>query len=110
MQEIATGTQTAVINTEHTLATITDAGVYVLWVDLHNMAGGDTAEIRRKTKVLTGSTARTRKMDTFSGAQSADAANYESDPVTSKWSVAFTLKQTAGTGRAYDWSILRVDL
>ena len=42
----ASGTQTATIDTEHTLATETDAKVYVLLVDTKNMVNGDELELR----------------------------------------------------------------
>ena len=111
MQDVASGTQTATINTEHTLATITDAGIYVLLVDKHLMQAGDTTQFRRKTKVLTGGTSRVVVMDSFSDAPSADAMIYQSEPPLSlRFSGSFTLKQTAGTGRDYDWRIERIDL
>ena len=39
------GSQTATINTEHTLATITTANVFTLAVDVANMVGGTTPDI-----------------------------------------------------------------
>ena len=55
----ADGSQTAVISTEHTLATITDAGSYVLGVDVSNLALGDKLTLRIKTKVRSAGTTRT---------------------------------------------------
>ena len=37
----SSGTQAATIDTEHTLATITDAGTYVLFVDTNAMVLAD---------------------------------------------------------------------
>jgi len=105
--EEASGTQLAVISTEPTLATITDAGVYQLFLDAKNMVNGDVLELRAKMKVLTGSTAGQASIGQFS--------NIQSDPVVFSipfgivWSIAFTLKQTAGTGRNFDWSVVQLD-
>ncbi len=46
----SSGDQTAVVTTEHTLDTITDAGTYVLYVDTSNMVLIDELELRVKTK------------------------------------------------------------
>lgn len=100
------GTQTAVINTEHTLATVTNTRTYVLTVDCVNMAAGDTLELRAKVKALTGGTARVAYYDVFSGDQGVDDEIKISVPVPSLYSCAFTLKQTAGTGRNFDWNVL----
>lgn len=100
----SSGTQTAVISTEHTLGTPpTAAGTYVLAVDLSNMVDGDVVELRMKRKVLTGGTIRQTLLAVFSNAQS-DLVAY-SIPVPTPWGVTATLKQTAGTGRNFDWSL-----
>lgn len=103
----ANGSQTCVITTEHTLATRTDGKTYVLALDFNASVTGDVFEIRAKTKVLTGSTAREAYLDTISGAQTQP--NYYSLPIPAPWSVAFTIKQTAGTGRVVDYSIMSLD-
>lgn len=99
------GSQTAVISTEHNLGTaITAAGVYVLVVDTSNMANGDTLELRAKTKAKTGSTQRQAYFATYVHAQ-ADLNKY-SVPIPVDTELQFTLKQTVGTGRTFDWNIL----
>ena len=103
---IASGTQTAVISTEHTLATTSGPGVYVFWVDKANLASGDTVELRLKTKILGGGTVRVLYIDTFTGAQPVDDMLTCSVPVVSDQAVTFTLKQTAGTGRQFPWKVL----
>jgi hypothetical protein len=103
MNEVATGTQTAVITTEHTLDTETNAETYMLAVDLSEMVSGDVVEIRAKIKVLSGSVERLYAMTTIAGVQVAPA--WISLPVPSAHSVKFTLTQTAGTGRDYDWAV-----
>lgn len=99
------GSQTAVIGTEHTLGTsITAAGVYVLVVDTNAMVNGDVLELRIKTKAKTASTERLAYFSTYVHAQTE--LNKYSVPVPVDTQVTFTLKQTAGTGRAFDWNIL----
>lgn len=109
-----TGTQTATINTEHTLVNANaTAGVWQLTVDLSNMAVGDTLELRAFVKTLTGDT--NPKLAFYAqfadvrgdGAAPGSAANGEvvvdSPPITSPYAISFTLKQTAGTGRSFNW-------
>lgn len=101
------GTQTATISTEHSLATPTTNKTRVLSVDLSAMVAGDVTVLKIKAKVLTGGTIRTVYTATYTGAQS-DPVVY-SVPVPSLFGATFTLTQTAGTGRAYDWSVLTLD-
>jgi hypothetical protein len=42
----STGSQTAVISTEHSIATPTTAGTYVFGVDTVNLVNGDLLELR----------------------------------------------------------------
>lgn len=105
----AHGTQTAVISTEHTLATVTAGKTLVLLVDTSNMAAGDTVELRAKTKVLTGGTVRVAYFVSYVDAQPADDVVKISVPIPALFSGVFTLKQTAGTGRNFDWSVLSID-
>lgn len=104
LTNITSGTQTATIGTEHTLSTQTTADVFVLTVNLTNMASGDTLELRAKTKVLTGGSAVLAEIETLTGDQTEEVVWIE---VPSEWSCEFTLKQTAGTGRSYEWSIAK---
>ena len=54
----ASGNQTAVVTTEHTLATIATDGTFVLSVDTSEMVLGDELELRAKVKVTSGGTTR----------------------------------------------------
>lgn len=101
----ASGTQLAVISTEHTLTTQTVANVYVLVVDLNNMVAGDELTLRLKTKVLTGSTSRLAYIAHF-GPLAPEIDNVYSLPVPIDFEIVATLQQTAGTGRNFDWSLL----
>jgi len=99
----ADGSQTAVISTEHTLATITDAGSYVLGVDVSNLALGDKLTLRIKTKVRSAGTTRTTYIANYANLQST--LNILSIPIASPHEFVATLEQTAGTGRAYNWEV-----
>lgn len=100
----ASGTQTAVITTEHTLSTQAVAGTYVLVVDTSNMVNGDVLELRAKIKVLTGGSALQYLLGSYANVQ-ADAVKM-SLPVPSLYSIVVTLKQVAGTGRNFDWNLV----
>lgn len=101
----ASGTQTATITTEHDLATPTTSGIYQLSVDVSAMAAGDILELRIKKKVLTGGVVRVAAQTVLYDAQPTDGLIWESDPFTAPFGVTATLKQTAGTGRAFPWSL-----
>lgn len=101
---VVSGTQTATIGTEHSLSTQTTADVFVLTVNVTNMTATDTTELRAKTKVLTGGAAVEAVLFTLVGVQTEKVVWIE---VPSEWSCEFTLKQTAGTGRSYEWSIAK---
>jgi hypothetical protein len=99
------GSQTAVITTEHTLATISAAGTYQLVVELTNMANNDVLELRIKIKGRSASTSRVVFFATYAHAQGANTAVAISPPVPAPFEFVATLTQTAGTGRAFIWSI-----
>lgn len=103
----ASGTQAATIGTEHTLTTSAAAATHVLLVDLNNLALGDTVELRVKTKVLTGGTTNAVYTSTFSHNQANPVV--QAIPVPSMFSFEASLKQTAGTGRSFPWSVLTLD-
>ena len=100
------GNQTATIDTEHTLGTdptLTD-GTLVLMVDISNHVDGDITIIRFYEKVTgTGDTQRVFVLGQIVGAQVNDL--WFSVPVLSLFGAKFTLEQTDGTGRTFDWSI-----
>ena len=102
----SSGTQTAVINTEHSLDTSTTNATFVFEVDASNMVAGDVTELRVKGITLTGGTAALMWKQTLQGPQTCDRV--QSPPVASDISITVTLKQIAGTGRAYPWKLLRI--
>ena len=106
--QAASGTQTATLTTEHTLTTITTAGVYVLAVDLNNLVNGDTLELRANVKVLSGGTTRQYLIGQYANVQLDKVCM--SIPIPVLHEVIFTLKQQDGSaGRAFSWEIIRID-
>ncbi len=109
----ASGTQSAVISTEHFLSSPNVAGTFTLHVDLVNMVAGDTVQLRIYQMVLTGGTQRVVYMETISGAQSEtlNGLIWISIPISNELtdtnSLRFSLKQTAGTGRSFPWKVLK---
>lgn len=102
---VQNGTQTATISTEHTLGSaVTAAGTFLLSVNTTNMANGDILELRAKTKVLTGGSEAVYMLATYAHVQ-GDPVKM-SIPIPSLYSLTFTLKQTAGTGRSFEWNII----
>lgn len=102
------GTQTATVSTEHTLNATspeTTHAVVQVFVDLGNMAQDDDLELRVKEKVKSGGTQRLVFFATYADAQSEA---FVSPPLQLKNGWDVTLKQTAGTGRNFDWSIRKV--
>lgn len=98
------GTQTAVIGTEHILATIATAGTYQLAVDLTNLTNSDTVELRVKVKALAASTSKQVFYAAYSNPQGDDVIKL-SPPTPSPTEFIVTLKQTAGTSRSFDWAV-----
>ena len=74
-----------------------------------NMTSTDTLELRAYVKVLSGSTKHVVYYDKFVAAQPTDDLVKISVPVAGLFYVEFTLKQTAGTGRNYDWAVMTID-
>lgn len=103
----SSGTQTAVVGTEHTLASPTTAKTRVFEIDLGNEANGDTVELRISKKVLVGGTVKLVYLATYAHTQGEPIVI--SVPVPMMFGGTFTLKQTAGTARNYDWAILTLD-
>jgi hypothetical protein len=107
----ASGTQAATIGTEHVLSAPNKPGTYTFHVDPVNMQAGDTLQLRTYQKVLTGGTARVAFEAEFVDAQSADDMIKISVPISNDLAEAnalkFSLKQTVGTGRSYDWKVIR---
>lgn len=100
----ANGSQLAIIGNEHTLATKTAAGVYVLAVDIAGMQNGDTLILRLKTKYASGGTSRQAYNATYANVQSSPLIY--SIPVPVDTEIIATLEQTEGSGRTFYWNLL----
>lgn len=98
------GTQTATINTEHTLATITTAGTYIYVVSMVNLAAAEVVELRIYTKIA-GSGETEQLAYYFPVRGTVSEMQIYSIPVPSPISFKATLKQTSGTGRSFVWAV-----
>jgi hypothetical protein len=103
------GAQLVVINTEHTLATITAAGVYQLALDLNAMVGGTTPDlliVRSYGKASTSDTERLMERWEFIGNQGS--VLWRSNPEISPHFLRYTIQQIQGTVRTYPWAVYTV--
>lgn len=99
------GSTTPVVGTETFLGTaITAAGVYVLVLDTNAMLNGDTLVMRAYTKAKGASVSRIAYLGAISNIQT-DPNKY-SIPIPVDTEITFSITQTAGTARAFDWNIL----
>jgi hypothetical protein len=105
MTDEANGTQTATINTEHTLADLTTQKTFIAKVSISAMQAGDILELRIYDKVLTGGALEVAFFAQFFDVPTVGNAIQISIPVPSLWEWKLTLKQTAGTGRAFPWTV-----
>jgi len=93
---VAHGSQSATIDSEHTLDTQASAGVYVLVADLSAMEAPDIVVLRIKTKAVHDGSSHLAYMAVFAHAQS-EPHKY-SVPVPIDTEIICTLEQTDGTG------------
>ena len=105
LASVGSDTQTATIDTEHTLDTETSAGIYVLVVDASNMVAGDIVTLRIKTKYASGGTSRLAFSATYAHVQAEP--NKYSPPIPVDTEIICTLEQTDGTGRDFYWNLLK---
>lgn len=101
----SSGSQAATISTEHTLDAPTTSATYVLHVDTVNLVLGDLVELR-VYDMVDGSNYRQVWKASYQHAQINNGK--ASPPIAVTTQAKFTLKQTAGTGRAFPWSVRRI--
>ena len=103
----SSGTTAALtIGAETTLTTDTTNATYVLEVDTSALVLGDLLEMRVSTVTIKDGPMVQSWKGTY---QHAQVNNHKiSLPVASDQSIRCTLKQTAGTGRAFPWKLLRI--
>lgn len=100
------GSQAATVTTEHTLATVTDAGVYQAAIDVSDLVNGatpDLLEIRIYGKARSSDTERLIKVWSLIGAQTE--ALWLSPPFISPHHYKLTINQIQGTSRTFEWAI-----
>lgn len=98
--------QTATLDTEHVLATVTDAGIYVLRVFLTNLAAGDIVRLRVYVKARNATDAEGIIYEGLYGPIVPALKYTDSIPVVAAGHFKATLEQTDGTARAWPWVIL----
>ncbi len=102
--ELASGSQTATLDTEHTLDTRSAVGTYQLLVGLSNMVNGDKVILRVYVKPRNSAgSALLHQHASFSNVQTTVVV--ASVPVLCAYCY-FTVEQTDGTGRTFAWSVL----
>jgi hypothetical protein len=103
----SSGTQTATLTTEHSLATPATLKTRVLAVDANALVAGETLTLRFKGAVLSAGTERLIREAVFTGPLAEP--HIQSMPVVMPQGGTITLTQTGGTGRAYPWAVLTLD-
>lgn len=107
----SSGTQTATVGTEHTLYDTPAAATWQLFVDTSNLAAGDELELRVYKMAKSGGTRLVTYYAKIDGAQVTDDLGKISVPIscglTDSGAIRFTLKQTLGTSRNFDWEVLK---
>ncbi len=94
--------------TEQTLASFTDAGIYVVEFNLSNMASSDAMTWRTKQAVLAAGTKQTSIEEAFVDAQADPDIQMITIPLWCPQGLDLTAERTAGTDRSYEWSVNRV--
>lgn len=96
----------SIVSGTTSLQTVTDDGVYCLWIDPGNMAKGDEYRIRCYEKVeATGGTKKVFVQWTLLGVQ---AENFLTPTFILMHGWDMTIQKIAGTDRAFDASIRKV--
>jgi hypothetical protein len=99
-------TELSLVSGTTTLQTVTDSGVYQVWIDAGNMAKGDEYKFRLYEKVEgTGGTKKVFFQQTLSDVQSEIFVT-PTFILMNGWDA--TLQKTNGTDRAFDASIRKV--
>lgn len=102
----SSGSQTATISTEHTLATITTQKTFVLTVDCSALAAGEYVEIKVKRDARSADATRTLHSRIVSWLEAGSTPIVSMPPVPAGGGeFVCTLKQLNGTGRAFPWAV-----
>jgi hypothetical protein len=106
----ASGSATPTLGAETTLASATalgQGGTFLPQVDLSNMADGDVTEIRIYNQANSLSLLVEEISLSFANGQTDLMPPLPATPATIGWKL--TIKQTAGTARAYQWAVLNLN-
>lgn len=103
----SSGSQTAVIGTEHNLATPSTSKTRALLVDAANLVASETLELRVYGPVLTAGTNSLIRIVSYTGALAEP--HIQGVPIVMPQSGTLSLKQTTGTGRAFPWAVVTFD-
>lgn len=103
---VISGSQAATINTEHSLATDVNGGVYSLDVDASAMQNGETLILRVYVKFASGDAKKLKYEVSYVHAQGEPII--VSVPVVEDTYIECTLQQTTGTGRTFPWRLLKL--
>jgi hypothetical protein len=107
--EHASGSQTATLDTEHTLngtSPETTDGIFQIVLDLVNMVRADVTYLRVYEKCRAGDTAQLVAEWCFQNEQTEKLFMSPALILLHGWDVK--LEQTDGTGRVYGWSIRKI--
>lgn len=99
-------TEYSLPNDSTSAASITDDGVYQLFLDLSNLAAGDSFELKIYEKVISTESQRVVQTQTFSNVQPTPNVVLPSLILMHGWDM--TLKKLAGTDRNIAWSIRKI--
>lgn len=102
----SSGTQTAVIGTEHVLYNPTTFKYFTGYVDLTNLTANDIVEIRVYLIVKTAGSYIQYFVGTYTGVQTNPLLYLPTLPSDIGWKL--TLKQTVGTGRTFDYKVFEI--
>lgn len=106
------GTQTATLDTDHTLTTQTvplGGGVYQLRVDTANLANGERLVLRLQARARVGGTTRDVYTTTFEHVQGDPLKDSPVVAALGGTTVVAILRQEGGTGRDFEWALYRLD-
>ena len=103
----STGTQSATVTTEHTLATVTSTKTLQLYVNISNLAAGEYVRLRSKRKLLTADSGQSiRFTEIYSWLDALVTPIVAMPPLLNgPGSAVFTLTQLNGTGRSFKWAV-----
>ena len=106
------GSQTATLDTDHTLATQTaptGGAIYQLRVDANALANGERLILRLQTRARVADTTRDLYATTFEHTQGDPIKDSPAVAVPAGSEVVAILRQEGGTGRAFPWALYRLD-